>query len=86
MKISVLAAQIITTRSHCFSSRKRLMSSRIALSIARLLTVPMVLSASMRFTYSRSKAAFIGRTSRSASLICSMCLPPSSTPARVAAT
>ena len=29
--------QIITTRSTCFSSRKRLMSSRIALSIARLL-------------------------------------------------
>ena len=36
MKISVDAAQSITSRSTCFSSRKRLMSSRIALSIERL--------------------------------------------------
>ena len=62
MKISVLAHHIITTRSTCFSSRKRLMSSRIALSIERLLIVCIVLSASMRFTYSRSNAAGIGRT------------------------
>ena len=38
MKISVEAHQIITTRSTCFSSRKRLMSSRIASSIDRLST------------------------------------------------
>ena len=37
--------------------------------MSRLLMVCIVLSASMRFTYSRSKAAGIGRTSRSASLI-----------------
>ena len=50
MKISVDAAQSITTRSTCFSSRKRLMSSRIAFSIVRLSTVPITLSASMRLT------------------------------------
>ena len=86
MKISVLAHQIITTRSTRLSSRNRLMSSRIALSMLRLLIVCIVLSASMRLTYSRSNAAGIGLTSRSASLTASMCLPPSSTPARVAAT
>ena len=36
MKISVEAHQIMTTRSTCLSSRKRLMSSRIASSIVRL--------------------------------------------------
>ena len=58
------------------------MSSRIASSIARLLTEPRTLSASMFLTYRRSKAAGIGRTSRRASEICSTCLPASSTPAR----
>ena len=86
MKISVDAHQIITTRSTCFSSRKRLMSSRIASSIARLPIAPLTLSASMFLTYVRSNAAGIGRTSRSASEICSTCLPASSTPARWAAT
>ena len=50
MKISVDAHQIITTRSTCLSSRKRLMSSRIASSIARFDTLPLVLSASMFLT------------------------------------
>ena len=45
-----------------------------------------VLSASMFFTYVRSNAAFIGRMSRSASAMPSMCLPDSRTPALVAAT
>ena len=51
------------------------MSSRIASSIARLSIVPIVLSASSRLTYARSNAACIGRTSRSASEMPSMCLP-----------
>jgi hypothetical protein len=58
------------------------MSSRIASSIARLPMLPLMLSASMFLTYVRSKAAGIGRTARSASEICSTCLPASSTPAR----
>ena len=76
MNISVEAHQIITTRSTCFSSRKRLMSARIASSIARLSTDACTLPASMFLTYVRSNAAAIGRTSRRASEICSMCLPP----------
>ena len=67
-------------------SRNVLMSSRIDSSIARLEILPLVLSASMFLTYERSNAAGIGRMSRRASATCSMCLPPSSTPARVAAT
>ena len=47
---SVDAHQIITTRSTCLSSRKRLMSSRMALSIERLSTVGSTLSASRFFT------------------------------------
>ena len=86
MNTSVDAHQIITTRSTCFSSRKRLMSSRIASSIERLSTEGRTLSASMFLTYVRSKAAAIGRTSRRASEICSTCRPASSTPARWAAT
>ena len=86
MKISVLAHQIITTPLHHLLLAESLDVSRIAFSMLRLLTVCIVLSASMRLTYSRSNAAGIGRTSRRASLDASMCLPPSSTPARVAAT
>jgi len=86
MNFSVEAHQIITMRSTFFSSRKRWMSSRIAFSIARLLMVPMVLSALMFFTYSRSNAAFIGRIARNVSEIASMWRGPSSTPARWAAT
>ena len=75
MKISVLAHQIITSRSTCFSSRNRLMSSRIASSIARLLMSPLVCSPSRLRAYLRSNAALIGRMSRSVSEIASMCLP-----------
>ena len=64
MNTSVDAHQIITTRSTCFSSRKRLMSSRIASSIERLSIDGSTLSASMFLTYERSNAAAIGRTSR----------------------
>ena len=50
MNTSVEAHQIITTRSICFSSRNRLMSPRIASSIARLSTDPITLPASMFLT------------------------------------
>ena len=86
MNTSVEAHQIITNRSTALSSRKRLMSSRIVFSIDRLSIDAWTLPASMFLTYERSNAAAIGRTSRSTSEICSMCLPASSTPARWAAT
>jgi hypothetical protein len=85
MKISVLAHQIMTTRSTFFSSRNALMSARIAFSMSRLL--PGFTCSPVRLrAYLRSNAAFIGRMSRSTSLMASMCLPCSSTPAREAAT
>ena len=58
------------------------MSSRIASSMARLLRSPLVCSPSRLRAYLSSKAALIGRMSRRVSEMASMCLPPSSTPAR----
>ena len=76
----------MTTRSTFFSSRKRLMSVRIAFNMERLSMVSMVCVPSRLRAKRRSKAAFIGRMSRNASEIDSICLPCSKTPARDAAT